>query len=38
VKAIMAFTEFKKLVLSGNPAPLKSFDVVVIPFIAVDLW
>jgi hypothetical protein len=37
-KQIMPFTTFQTLVLGLVPEELKKFDVVVLPFIAVNLW
>jgi hypothetical protein len=34
----MLFVDFKEIVLAGDPEELLRYDVVVLPFIAVDLW
>jgi hypothetical protein len=36
-KSIMLFKDFKEIVLAGNPKVLQGYNVVVLPFIAIDL-
>jgi len=37
-KKIMPFAEFKRTVMRGQHDKLMRYDVVVPPYIAVDLW
>ena len=37
-KNLMSFSEFKKIVKIGDAAELKKHEVVMAPYIPVDLW